>query len=89
MKYRLTLLLCIIVSVIAGSFLGDICAKSMYKSVSWLGLGTSFGFDTKSLDLHVLPLTVGLHIDINVLQIIFIMISIVVAPKIAAAIKTS
>ena len=89
MKFKLTILLCIIVAVIAGSYLGDLCAQSMFKSVSWLGYGASFGFETKSLDLHVIQLTIGLHIDINVLQLIFIVIALAVAPKIAASIKTS
>ena len=89
MKFKLTLLFCIIIAVISGSFLGSLCAKSAYKSISWLGLSTSFGFETKSLDLHVLQLSIGLHVDINVVQILLIAIALVIAPKIAASIKTS
>lgn len=89
MKFKLTMLLCIIIAVIAGSYLGDICAHSMFKSISWLGYGASFGFETKSFDLHVIQLTFGLHIDVNVLQLIFIVCALAIAPKIAASIKTS
>ncbi len=89
MKFKLTLFFCLVAAVLTGSFLGDLCAKSTYKSVSWLGLGATFGFDTKALDLHVLQMNLGLHVDINILQVLLIALALVLAPKIAKAIKTS
>ena len=89
MKFKLTLLLCIIIAVILGALLGGVCADSANPYIHWLGLGKSFGFDTIAIDLHVLKFSFGMHVDINVTQILFIILAIVVSPKIAAAIKTS
>ncbi len=88
MKFKLSLLFCIIIAVIAGAFLGDLCAAASVPYITWLGHGLSFGFDTISLNLHVMQLDFGLHMDINVMQILLVLIAIVVAPKLAAAIKT-
>ena len=89
MKFKLTLLLCIITAVILGALLGGVCADSANPYIHWLGLGKEFGFDTIALNLHVVQLTFGMHININVTQILFIILAIAVSPKIAASIKTS
>ena len=89
MKFRLTLLFCIIIAVIAGAFLGDLFANCGISYLSWLGYGKSFGFDTFALDLHILQLDLGLHMNINVMQLLLVVLAIAVAPKIANAIKTN
>ncbi|MBR6760987.1 MAG: DUF4321 domain-containing protein [Oscillospiraceae bacterium] len=86
MKYKLTLLLCIIVAVIGGAFLGELCVGLPYIEI--LGRPFTFGFDTVNVDLHFLRFSFGLMLDVNLTQILLLMIAIVVAPKIAAQIKT-
>lgn len=88
MKFKLTLFLCIAVAAIAGGFLGELAAGSLSPYVSWLGYSAAFGFDTISLDLHVIQISFGLHLNINVTQLLLVVLALVVSPKIAAAIKT-
>lgn len=86
-KARLTLLFCTVIAVVLGAFLGELCSVSENAYIHWLGYGKSFGFDTISLNLHVIELSFGLHMDINVMQILLIVAAIALTPKIAASIK--
>ena len=88
MKFKLTLFLCVALAVVAGAFLGELASRSLSPYISWLGYALNFGFDTKNFDLHVLQFNLGLHMNINVLQLILTLIAAVLAPKLAASIKT-
>lgn len=88
MKYKLMLFLCIVTAIILGAYLGGLCADSTAPYINWLGFSKSFGFDTISMDLAVLKFDLGLHFDLNVMQLLFILIAVVVAPKLADKIKT-
>ncbi len=89
MKHKLTLFLCIVIAVIGGSFLGDFVAGLNSKYLSWMGIGTTFGFDAVNIDLHVLQLTFGLKMSINVIQILLVILAILVSHPIAKSIKTA
>ena len=88
MKFKLTLFFCIVIAAVVGGFLGELAAGSLNPYVKWLGYSAAFGFDTKSLNLHILQLDLGLHLNINVTQLLLVALALVVAPKIAEAIKT-
>lgn len=88
MKFKLTLFLCVALAIVSGAFLGELAAKSINSYISWLGYALNFGFDTKNFDLHVVQFNFGLHMNINVLQLMLTLLAVVVAPKLAASIKT-
>ena len=89
MKFKLTLFLCIAVAAVAGAFLGELAGNSLSPYISWLGYKAAFGFDTISFDLHVIQVSFGLHLNINMTQLLLVILAIAVSPKIASAIKTS
>ena len=88
MKLKLTILFCIIFSVLAGYYLGALCVSSDIPYLAWLGKSLNFGFDTINLDLNMMKIAFGLHMDVNFLQIILTVLMVALSPKIAAAIKT-
>ena len=88
MKLKLTILFCILFSVLAGFYLGQICLSSDIPYLTWLGKSLNFGFDTINLDLNMMKISFGLHMDINFLQIILTVLMVALSPKIAASIKT-
>lgn len=88
MKLKLTYLFLIIIAIMAGYFLGNICAGTSTPSVSWLGATLTFGFEPFTLKFNAFDLTLGLQLAINPLEILFILLAIVLAPKVADAIKT-
>ena len=89
MKFKITLFFCLVAAVICGYFLGEVFASSSIAAISWLGKVFTFGFETTSFDLRIIRLNLGLHIDINVMQLLFLILAIAIASKIAASIKTS
>lgn len=87
MKNKLVYLLMIIMAVVFGYLLGNVCAGLSEPTLSWLGTSVNFGFGPATLDLYAFSITLGLHLSINPIQIIFILLAIVLSPKIAASIK--
>lgn len=87
MKTKLMYLFLIIVAILSGYLLGNLCAGVEEPTVSWLGTGLNFGFDTTTINLHAITLSLGLQVSINPLQVLFILLAIVLAPKVAAKIK--
>ena len=88
MKLKLTILFCIIIGVLTGYYLGEVCTNSGLSYLTWLGKSLNFGFDTVNIDLNMLKVSFGLHMDINFTQIILTVILVALSPKIAASIKT-
>ena len=83
MKNKLVYLLMIILAIVFGYLLGILCAGMDEPMVSWLGTSLDFKLDPATVDLHAFALTFG----INPIQILFILLAIVISPKIAASIK--
>lgn len=55
--------------------------------ISWLGTSLNFSLEPTTVDMHAFALTFGLRLAINPIQILFILLAIVLAPKVAASIK--
>jgi len=89
MKFKLTLFFCIAIAAILGALLGGLASTSTNAYLHWLGFSKAFGFDTIELNLHIIRLSFGLHVDINITQILLVIVAIAVSPKVAASIKTS
>ncbi len=87
MKYKMTLIFCIIAAVVLGAYLGEMCSDIEY--LKFLGYSKSFGFDSTTFDIQVISLTLGFRVEMNVMQLLLLAISIFVARKLADAIKTS
>ena len=87
MKNKLVYLLMIIMAIVFGYLLGNVCAGLSEPTVAWLGTSLNFGFGPATLDLHAFSITIGLHLAINPIQIILVLLANVLSPKIAASIK--
>lgn len=87
MKNKLIYLLMIIIAIVCGYLLGNLCAGMDEPTVAWLGTALNFGLEPATLDLHAFSITFGLNLAINPIQILLILLAIVVSPKIAASIK--
>ena len=86
MKNKLVLLFMIITAAVLGGLLGNLC-DGVY-GLSWLAYSKAIGLDATTLNLSVFDLTFGIHVQMNVALIILLALALVVAPKIANAIKT-
>ena len=87
MKKKLIYLLMIIMAIVFGYLLSNLCAGLDEPTVSWLGTSLSFGLEPATLDLHAFAVTFGLRLSISPIQILLILLAIVLSPKIAASIK--
>ncbi|MCQ2417262.1 MAG: DUF4321 domain-containing protein [Oscillospiraceae bacterium] len=87
MKLKLTYMFLIITGVVIGDLLGMLCQGTGEEYVMWLGNTMEFGFGPTAINFSAFNLTLGLQISTNFLQIIFVLLAIVLAPKVAAAIK--
>ena len=87
MKNKLVYLLMIILAIVFGYLLGILCAGMDEPMVSWLGTSLDCKLDPATVDLHAFALTFGIRLSINPIQILFILLAIVISPKIAASIK--
>ena len=76
----------IITAAVLGGLLGNLC-DGVY-GLSWLAYSKAIGLDATTLNLSVFDLTFGIHVQMNVAQIILLALALVVSPKIANAIKT-
>ena len=86
MKRFLVYLFMIVIAIITGHYLGNVCAGSN-EYVSWLAKSLNFGMDVQKIDMNVFQLTFGYQLSINFLQIFLIAIAIAAAPSVMKAIK--
>ena len=87
MKLKLTYFFLIIVAIVTGHYLGVLCAGTEEEMVSWLGAALTFGFPPTVFNFSAVSFTLGVSFSINFLQILFLLLAIVLAPKVATAIK--
>ena len=67
--------LCLVcVGIVVGTLAADMCAK--IPLLSWLSYGMSFGIPTASSNLHVIDVTFGLSLNLNIAVILFIVLSV-------------
>ena len=62
------------VGIVVGTLAADMCAGIPLRS--WLSHGMSFGIPTASLNLHVIDITFGLSLNLNIAVILFIVLSV-------------
>ncbi len=85
MKNKLVFLFCIVVAIIVGTFLGEICAVTPY--LEWLGRNFAFSTGMYDLNLHFVKLTLGLDFSINLAQVLMMIAALYASPKVAAKIQ--
>ena len=76
MKNKLVLLFMIITAAVLGGLLGNLC-DGVY-GLSWLAYSKAIGLDATTLNLSVFDLTFGIHVQMNVAQIILLALALVV-----------
>ena len=87
MKLKLTYFFLIVIAIIAGYLLGNYCATLSEPILQWFGKSFSFCLDPTAIHLTAFTITFGISLVVNPLEILFVLIAIVAAPKVAAAIK--
>jgi hypothetical protein len=87
MKKKLTYLLLIITAILAGYYLGQMCLSLNEPLIDWLGKSLEFGFEPTTIGFSAFTITLGIRFSINFLQILFIALAVVIAPKVAESIK--
>ena len=70
-------------TIVAALMLGTALAAVLkpIDSLNWLIATHSIGFNAFACDLYVLDLTLGFHVRVSVIQIIMLILSIFIAPK--------
>ncbi len=79
MKAKRTFLFIIFIisGIVLGTLIGSLASNS--SAMSWLSYGLNFGINSASpmvIDLHIITLTFGLGVSINLAQIIFVLLSL-------------
>ena len=62
------------VGIVVGTLAADMCAG--IPLLSWLSYGMSFGIPTAALNLHVIDITFGLTLNLNIAVSLFIVLSV-------------
>lgn len=81
-KKVLLYILVYIVALVFGSLLASLGEQS--ESFQFLALSWNFGFDPKEINLQVIALVLGLRLNISVGQIIMVIITVFVSPRIVS-----
>jgi uncharacterized protein DUF4321 len=74
------LIFIIIIGAITGTFIGDILGTN-FEFLKFLKYSYQIGFKPVPLDLHVLLITLGINIRINIMSIIGIILAIIIYRK--------
>lgn len=69
------------VGVVVGTLAADMCAK--IPLLSWLSYGMSFGIPQATVNLHIIDITFGLSLNLNIAVILFIVLSVLLGRLIA------
>lgn len=76
----LLLIILLVLAVVLGQVIGNVTAHVSF--LSWLGIGTGFGFQPVKVDLAVVNFTFGIMLNINVAQAILLLAAIISYTKI-------
>lgn len=74
MKKGLLLFVLIFFSILFGNYIGGLAVNM--PGLEWFGREYTIGFSTFDLDLHVVLLTLGLQLKINICELFFLLISL-------------
>ncbi len=78
----------LVMLIVAGAIIGSIIASSVggTESLSWLAYAKQIGIAPTTINLVVIEFTIGFNFSMSVAQIIFMLIAVIVYPKLAKAI---
>lgn len=78
----------LVMLVIAGAIVGSIAAKgaASAESLGWLAYSKEFGIAPTTINLVVINLTIGFEFSLNVAQILFMLVAVIIYPKLSKAI---
>lgn len=82
MKKFLVFLISIIVAILLGGVIGNLCEG--IAALSWLGYTPPLHLDDTHLSLYIFDLTLGFDSRINICQLILVIVACFCAPKIAS-----
>lgn len=69
-KNTLILIFLVLAALVLSALVGEL--TSGIEWLKWLTWGESVGFDTAGFDLAIIDFSVAFHMQVNVLQVIFI-----------------
>ena len=81
-KHKLFNLFLILIGIVVGTFVGNICKDVSF--LSWLSYGMNFGMASPLvLDLNVIQLTFAVSLDLTLSVVIFVILSLILGRVIA------
>lgn len=86
-KKNLILFLLIAAAIVLGTIVANLTSGS--SVLGWLSYGVSFGISGANplvLDLYIMKLTFGLSLSVNISQIIFILLAVILYKPVSKAI---
>lgn len=84
MKNKILLILVILAGAVLGSLIGN--AVTGIDALNWLSYSKEIGVDPTTLNLIIINLTIGFKFSLSVAQIICMLLSTILYPKLAKAI---
>ncbi|HHV51011.1 MAG TPA: DUF4321 domain-containing protein [Clostridiales bacterium] len=79
-KNTLILIFLLLSALVLSALIGTLTQDIIF--LKWLTWSDSIGFDTVNLDLSVINLSLSFHMQINVLQVIFISAALLIYYKV-------
>ncbi|HOB35877.1 MAG TPA: DUF4321 domain-containing protein [Candidatus Avimonas sp.] len=79
-KNTLVLVFLLLSALVLSALIGALTQNIGY--LKWLTWGDSLGFDTVNLDLSVINISFSFHMQVNVLQVVFISAALLLYKKI-------
>ncbi|MBQ9696121.1 MAG: DUF4321 domain-containing protein [Oscillospiraceae bacterium] len=79
MKQGLLMTALVLLAIVGGSLLGQVCVE--VPDLEWIGHVYEFGFDTFTMHLQILDITVGTQIHVCIAQMFLVMVALLCYPK--------
>ncbi len=79
-KNTLILVFLVLAAIVLSALVGTLTKDISF--LKWLTWGDSIGFDTVNLDLSIIDLSFSFHMQVNVLQVVFIAAALLLYKKV-------
>ena len=79
-KNTLILVFLVLAAIVLSALVGTLTKDISF--LKWLTWGDSIGFDTVNLDLSIIDLSFSFHMQVNVLQVLFIAAALLLYKKV-------
>ena len=79
-KNTLILVFLVLAAIVLSALIGTLTSNIDF--LKWLTWGDSIGFDAVNLDLSIIDLSFAFHMQVNVLQVVFIAAALLLYKKI-------